>query len=76
MLFRGHRVLRSRIPLRMYDDRLDKEFVEDSMQIQMAFYAIPAELLTNGEGEILDSREFILWEGYLLRRVGIKMSFH
>ena len=71
MLFRGHRVLRSRIPLRMNDDRL-----EDSMQIQMAFYAIPAELLTNGEGEILDSREFILWEGYLLRRVGIKMSFH
>ena len=69
MLFRGH-------PLRMNDDRLDKEFVEDSMQIQMAFYAIPAELLTNGEGEILDSREFILWEGYLLRRVGIKMSFH
>jgi hypothetical protein len=60
----------------MNDDRLDKEFVEDSMQIQMAFYAIPAELLTNGEGEILDSREFILWEGYLLRRVGNKMSFH
>lgn len=74
MLFRGHRVLRSRIPLRISDDTSDKEFVADSMQIQMAFYSIPAELLTNGEGEILDSRETIVWEGYLMRRVGIEIK--
>ena len=48
----------------------------DSMQIQMAFYSIPAALLTNGEGELLDSREIIIWEGMLMRRVGVSEGIH
>lgn len=119
MVFRGRRVLRSRIPIRplsttantpksqtspieiVTTPKMDTEsttttgekekekegtgkdveqavdeteenegVVADSMQLQMAFYAIPKELLMNNEGELLDSRETILWEGYLMRRVG------
>lgn len=44
--------------------------VADSMLIQMAFYAIPAELYENNEGEVLDSSELILYEGLIMRRVG------
>ena len=46
-----------------------EETFADSMQIQMAFYAIPAQLYQNTDGELLDSRELILWEGNLMRRV-------
>ena len=97
MLFRGRRVLHSRIPLRHIANKKEEqkaenssqhpainskegqgeenktendEGVADCMQIQMAFYAIPKELLMNSDGEVLDSRETILWEGYLFRRVG------
>ena len=100
MLFRGRRVLHSRIPLRHITNKKEEQTIENSsqhqaananegreekrndenrtdsdegvadcMQIQMAFYAIPKELLMNSDGEVLDSRETILWEGYLFRRV-------
>ena len=123
MLFRGRRVLHSRIPLRHITNKTEEQKIENSlqqptvdkteegieegikeanevkeegieeakeeakeakkdeskaenddevadcMQIQMAFYSIPKELLMNSDGEVLDSREMILWEGYLFRRV-------
>lgn len=83
MVFRGNRILRSgswhfftrigRMPKRLKQDAINgdtkEEAFADSMQIQMAFYAIPAQLYQNTDGELLDSSELILWEGYLMRRV-------
>ena len=83
MVFRGNRILRSelsgifceigRMPKRLKPEEsngdVKEETFADSMQIQMAFYAIPAQLYQNTDGELLDSIELILWEGNLMRRV-------
>lgn len=83
-MFRGNRILRSefcgiflskigRMPKRLKQETpngsVEEETFADSMQIQMAFYAIPAHLYQNTDGELLDSSELILWEGNLMRRV-------
>ena len=62
-----------RMPKRLKSEEsngdVKEETFADSMQIQMAFYAIPAQLYQNTDGELLDSSELILWEGNLMRRV-------
>lgn len=58
------------------DNSQGEEAVADSMLIQMAFFAIPAEMYENAEGEVMDSSELIVWEGPMMRRVGVSPAFH
>lgn len=69
-MYRGFRVLKSRIPKRpSLDNSTLQELVADSMLIQMAFHMIPADIYTNEDGELLDNGETVLWEGEIYRRV-------
>lgn len=69
-----------RIPKRLKqeseNETVSYEPLADTMLIQMAFYAIPAEVYENANGEILDSSETILWEGNIMRRVWDDSCFH